>query len=249
MPSVTTRIGEVRQPKGGFIPRTRFKATKIDDGILLEKENIDPRLVGITVDYLTRMTQGCIAQDAFSISLLGARNIHKEGIALSLLKDIKGLSRTSVANACRLASFDKYLRTSIREYTPVESISPDEKTINNIITMVNRGIIFFRKHGPVVMNGVTFPGGYTITVDSGDGDFLTSDTLWDFKVSTAEPTSKHTLQLLVYYIMGCHSIHREFQKIQYLGIFNPRLNKVYRLDIANIDEDVIKTIEREVICY
>jgi len=102
MPSVTTRVGEVRQPKGGFVPRNRFKTTTIDDGILLEKENVDPRLVGIAVDYLTRMTQGCIAQNAFSISLEGARNIQKEYIALALLKDIERLTKTSVTNACRL---------------------------------------------------------------------------------------------------------------------------------------------------
>ena len=32
---------------------------------------------------------------------------------------------------------------------------------------------------------------YTETVSAGDGDFLTSDTLWDFKVSKSKPTNKH----------------------------------------------------------
>ena len=48
----------------------------------------------------------------------------------------------------------------------------------------------------------TFEGGYTNIVSSGDGDYLTEDTLWDFKVSKEEPKSKYTLQLLMYYIMG-----------------------------------------------
>ena len=42
------------------------------------------------------------------------------------------------------------------------------------------------------------PGGYTDKITSGDGDFLTVDTLWDFKVLKANIKSQHTLQLLVY---------------------------------------------------
>lgn len=41
-------------------------------------------------------------------------------------------------------------------------------------------------------------GGYTYTFESGDGDFLTADTLLDFKVSKSKPTNKHNLQLLMY---------------------------------------------------
>jgi len=92
-------------------------------------------------------------------------------------------------------------------------------------------------------------GGYTATVISGDGDFLTSDTLWDFKVSINKPTSKHTLQLLMYWIMGQHSGQECFKNISKIGIFNPRLNAVYLFDMSKIDPNIIKIIEDEVICY
>ena len=36
-------------------------------------------------------------------------------------------------------------------------------------------------------------GGYTYDVDRGDGDYLTEDTLWDYKVSKNKLTSKTTL--------------------------------------------------------
>lgn len=86
-------------------------------------------------------------------------------------------------------------------------------------------------------------------VSSGDGDYLTNDTIWDFKVSKNEPTSKHSLQLLMYYILGKHSIHSQFNQIQYLGIYNPRLNKVYRYDIYNLSKEVIEEVSSEVIGY
>ena len=53
----------------------------------------------------------------------------------------------------------------------------------------------------------------------------------------------------MYYIMGCHSIHKEFQDIKKLGIFNPRLNKIYLLEIANISDEVIQEVSSEVIGY
>lgn len=100
----------------------------------------------------------------------------------------------------------------------------------------------------LISNNGSF-GGYTATVSQGDGDFLTSDTLWDFKVSKLKPTNKNTLQLLMYWIMGQHSGQEIYKKITKLGIFNPRLNVVYLLDIKKIPKDIIETVEKEVICY
>ena len=67
---------------------------------------------------------------------------------------------------------------------------------------------------------MTFEGGYTHTVNAGDGDFMTADTLWDFKVSKKKPTKDHTLQLIMYWRMGLHSIHPEYKNVRYLGIVN-----------------------------
>lgn len=115
--------------------------------------------------------------------------------------------------------------------------------------MVNRSLLFFNKYGPITKDGFTFEGGYTKVIDSGDGDFLTSDTLWDFKVSKNNPTSAHTLQLLIYYIMGIHSIHNEFKSIKKLGIFNPRTNCVYLYNVSTIPQGIIDEVSKEVIGY
>ena len=53
----------------------------------------------------------------------------------------------------------------------------------------------------------------------------------------------------MYWIMGKHSGKSIFNNITKLGIFNPRLNIVYLLDIKNISEDIIKAVEDNVICY
>ena len=86
-------------------------------------------------------------------------------------------------------------------------------------------------------------------IASGDGDFITHDTLWDFKVSKNPPTSKHTLQILIYWRMGLHSVHPEYKAIKYLGIYNPRLNMVYRVDVDSITEETIRSVDKDVIGY
>ena len=65
-----------------------------------------------------------------------------------------------------------------------------------------------KEYGSVIADSFTFEkNGYTETVDSGDGDCLTSDTIWDVKVTKSTPNSKNTLQILMYYIMGKHLKH------------------------------------------
>lgn len=53
----------------------------------------------------------------------------------------------------------------------------------------------------------------------------------------------------MYWRMGLRSIHPEFQNIKYLGIYNPRMNKVYRIAVENISEEVIREVEKDVIGY
>ena len=131
-----------------------------------------------------------------------------------------------------------------------EEINPSIETIENIRIMVKRSMTFWEKYGEITVSGFTFePTGYTETVNSGDGDYLTKDTLWDFKVSKSNLTSKNTLQLLMYWIMGKHSGKPEFKNINKLGVFNPRLNIVYLLETSEISKEIIKKVEDDVICY
>lgn len=250
MPSVVKRINIIKQPYGGYIRPREFECKQLqDDFILSIEENIHSGLIGLAVDYLTRFKLNQDAKEAFQVSLLGAKIIHKEDTANELMQGIKGLDNNSIINACKLSGFDVCYRASTKNYKPVEEIIPDSKTIDNIRIMVNRCLTFTGLYGPIVKSNFTFEGGYTKFIDSGDGDYLTKDTLWDLKVSKYEPKSKHTLQLLVYYLMGLHSIHSEYDRITNLGIFNPRLNKVYIISIDKIPIEVMDDVERNVIGY
>lgn len=255
MSSVTGRIKGSKQPRGGYINPRSMECRRLDDGRHLHaNESIHSSIAGLAVDYLSRLANGATPQDAFAISLLGAELLGVEERAraeVSLARLTSGVlpDGDAVEAACCLAGYDVAFRVGPQHYNPDARTQPDGPTVENIQTMVVRAVEFFAEYGPVTLDGFTFPGGYTDIVTSGDGDFLTSDTLWDFKVSVNEPTKNHTLQLLMYYLMGNHSGQTEFETITHLGLFNPRLNTVYRIAVTDVPAQVIEEVAQDVIGY
>jgi hypothetical protein len=256
MASVTQRIKTITQPQGGYLPVAMFDHivmnNKVND-IAYEESFIHGSIIGTAVDYLTRfMLTGDVGR-AFSISLIGAEYARQSENAKKLLDQIQGMDDKSIQAACHLVQYDVFARNAIDAiaYLHDGTIAADMGTISNIRIMVESALRLFEKHGTIVSIGTTFEGGYTDTINSGDADYLTVDTLWDFKVTKRErPTSQETLQLLVYYIMGLHSLkHTDFERVKYLGIFNPRYNTIYRCAIDKIDKETIRAVEERVIRY
>lgn len=298
--SVTGRVKLLEQEheKRDYIKLRQFDKKIINDGIeLRDSENISPAIVGMAVDYLSRMILEIyeanlisipsvddilyaknpalnllkisynqklfsqkfseIKKNAFDISLRGARELDSmNGCAddetiysLKILDSITGLDNNSIKYACQLVGYDSCFRSGLAAYVPVMTIQPDNNTIDNIRIMVKRVVAFFIVNGPIIIFGPTFEGGYSEIVSTGDGDYVTDDTIWDLKVSKKSPQTKHTLQLLMYYIMGKKSIHKEYNSVRYIGIYNPRLNISYKLDIAHLDKNIIEDVSKNVICY
>ncbi len=247
---VSRRAKTYSQPIGGFINPRSMTRIQFDDGIQLGPEEIDASIVGTAVDYLTRLMLGTPAEEAFEISIAGsimARCFDEVFDLITLY--INGLDNESIATACVVVMFDSYARAGRPPSTNPFDLEVDDVTCENIRTMVRRGLTFFEEYGPVTEHGPRFPGGYTDTVPQGDGDFLTKDTIWDFKVSKNTPTAQHTLQLAMYYLMGKHSTNKHFETVEKIGIFNPRLNAAFILDMSTVPKNVIETIEKDVIGY
>lgn len=253
--SVTQLIKKVKQPYGGYIPVKTMNIIEVNDGITvnIEDENINAGLVGLAVDYLSRFMvekkELNLKSEAFAISLMGSKIINQSHEAQIMLKKIIGLDSTSIKMACKLASYDVCYRMSPFYYKELTEFDISDQTVMNIKTMVERTLLFFDKYGPVTKHGMTFEGGYTNIVSSGDADFMTKDTLWDLKVSKNPPNSSATFQILIYYILGKHSVHKEFNDLKYIGIFNPRSNLIYQKKISEIDCKTISYIESDVMGY
>ena len=253
--SVTRRANTIKQPRGGYVKRLDFKETPLGPGEegLYECENIHATLIGLAVDYLTRYVLTGDVKDAFKISLLGAQNIGEvetaERLVRGVKKGIKDLDDQSIINAVKLSGFDVCCRSSVLGYTPVSLIRPNADTIENIRIMVQRTLNFFELYGPLVLSGFTFKGGYTKIIASGDADYLTEDTLWDLKVLKNYINKNHIMQLLIYWRMGLRSDYETFKNVKFLGIYNPRQNKVFTYDLSKLSLEIIRIIDEEVIGY
>ena len=250
MYSVTSRCAMIKQPRGGYVKTSYFDVIERKDKFSIsDNENIAPVLVGAAVDYLTRMMMGANVFDAFSIPLAGSFIANKKAESRLLIGRIGGLDEESIRNACKLAGFDACVRRGPSAYKPISEIEPNKDTISNIYSMVLRCLIFWDEYGPIVKSGVTFTGGYTPIVSSGDADYLTEKTLWDLKVLRKDPYSANTLQLLMYYILGKHSSTSEFSSVENIGFYNPRKNKVHLCPVSRIPSEVIKLVEHDIMGY
>lgn len=250
MYSVSSRAEKYKQPRGGFISIREFSETNFSDcKTLNQNENIHAGLIGMAVDYLFRYSTGGSLEECFEVSLMGADLVQDSKKAEKLLTSITGLDDESILSACKLVGYDVCFRVGVQRYKPIEYINPDIDTIHNIRTMVQRCIAFIVLRGPIAIDGFTFQNAYTNIVSTGDGDFITKDTLWDLKTSVRKPTTRDTLQILMYYLMGLKSIHKEFDNITRIGIFNPRLNTEFLMNIKDINQSVIKEVNSEVIGY
>lgn len=275
MASVYSRAREVKQPYGGYLQSSQFEIIQMKDGLSLNAdENIHGSYVGLAVDYLTRFMLGEKKDDAFRFSLLGASSLGDKifNNAFRLLYNINGLDDKSIFSACKLVVYDVCCRNPARANSAIQAykeMRPNSETLSNIRILVQRSLLFFDQYGPITSSGFTFYppnrdpceiklnmiskkgsyGGYTATVSSGDGDFLTKDTLWDFKVTRDKPSSRDRLQVLMYWIMGKHSGQEIYKNINKIGIYNPRHNLVYLLDMETVSPEIIEIVEREVICY
>lgn len=243
MISVTQKIKEVKQPYGGYLNPKEFKVIEKQDEEVLGEETISGSLVGLAVDYLTRLMLNNSTSSAFKISMSGASMVMEVEKAQNLLNNIKGLDDNSIISACKLVGYDACARSGLNYYTNVDKINPDSATINNIRIMVNRTLSFFQEYGPVIRMGESLNNGNV----KGDYDYLTNDTLWDLKVSKTKPTSQNTLQLLSYYMIGKQLEQKEISNITKLGIFNPRENCIYIKNINEISSDVMNAVLNDVI--
>ena len=99
--SVTQRVDQVKQPIGGYLKPKDFDEVILGPGIeeLNKEENIKPNLVGTAVEYFTHFMTGASPENAFRISIMGARLIGKETEAEALLKKVKGLDDNSIVSA------------------------------------------------------------------------------------------------------------------------------------------------------
>ena len=68
---------------------------------------------------MTRYIEGVALEEAFKISIQGAKMMHYEKKAEKLLNNITGLNKSSIISACRMVGFDSIFRAGPMTYKPL----------------------------------------------------------------------------------------------------------------------------------
>lgn len=249
--SMVARVHAWHQPPGGLLPVSLFSRRVMDDPMPLHDrvaETVPADIAGLYVDYMTRAMTGSDVRDAFRVPLTGARLVGDGARAERLVSMVDGFFGGSIRAACMLLDYDRASRHGPGGWRP-RRIDVDGPTCWNLSRMVARSLAFLDEYGPVVWRDFRFDGGYTDLITSGDGDFLTCDTLWDFKVSKRPPTPMGTLQVLTYWRMGLHSRYPVYRSIRRLGLWNPRLDTAWLLDVDRIGDGLRGLVDERIIGY
>lgn len=258
MSSISRIAKEAKQPRGGYVKLEEFHEQSFDDGMcVVGAFSISPSIVGLAVDYLTRMMLGASAEEAFEVSLKGARLIGRgeHAKALEMVDSLRRkdgdalLDEEGIRFACRLSGYDVAYRRGKQDFKPVDGIDPDERTVADIRLMAARSASFFSGQGSDIVSGFTLHGGMTDKLEAGDGDYVAGGTLWDLKCSKRKPSAEHTLQVICYWLAGMRSRQGEFADIEAVGLFNPLLNKAWTKPLSEISDEVLDEIAVKVLSY
>lgn len=223
-----------------------------DEKQLNDNEYVRSDIVGLAVDYLSRMMITGDKSKAFRISLMFKRltkyppESWECHAADRLFEHITGVDDSSIINACQLVCFDDLFRASKfdnNNFRYLQTLQPAQykSTVENIRVMVQRCIDYFKGcHSPDTGFCVKYGGVF------GDGDYFTGTELCDLKVSKyklyegrPENFLHHTKQVLLYWYAGLHTEGLDFSKIDTLSIFNPRLNMAWKLKVSQLPEDLL----------
>jgi hypothetical protein len=116
-----------------------------------------------------------------------------------------------------------------------------DETLAHIDEMRIRVAQCFERYGRPVDPGSWAVHSERFRLD-GHIDFVTADTIWDLKVSDSAPDRTDVLQLLLYWI-AFRDDPTNASTIANLGICNPRLDTVWRINVREIPTEVVLAVE------
>lgn len=253
------------QPEGGFLPvycLEQIYGAPDKDLHPFYMENLPPRFASTLVDSISKFLAGAPLETAFHRTIVGAE-MAEEYYPDSVnrvkwhLARIRGIDRNSIFHAFEAVQYNDWYYNFLGALVQFQKNEeekpsfPNRASLENVQLLIERSMAFFEVFGPVVQYDVPFsPNGYTgKTKGNAESDFLTKDTLWEFRVSRFRPNCHHTLQMLMYYIMGKHSQNPLYDTVTTIGIYNPFLDIVFRYNMSDMPVEYLREVELDILGF
>lgn len=243
-------------PLNKIIKSQDFRTKHLSEDALISEvdEIITPSNFGTELDYLTRfvMLADGHAFDLANIELKRyldhglitpvefMRVINKEeklGRLAENISEVDDIPDKVFRLALDICAWEVAFRTN-KYIKP--TVYPDRVTIKHMKVMMKRIEDFFDQFGWPTRDafGASTKNGYL----SGDGDYLLKNTIVDLKASNKTTMQIYWVrQLLLYYTLGFYN-HFNDEKIDRLIIFNARVDMVFYINVADIDQSVFEFV-------
>lgn len=217
----------------------------------LEDENINAASTGTLIDFLTRAIvlndSDALDISAYGVEQLGSEQQKKEYLnyaamfkTLSEDQKIDNLADDIFNLGLDICAWEQALRSGL--YIK-PTIYPNKVTISHYKTMLKRAKRYLQNVGNIIRTG--YSAATENGLISGDGDYLSDDTLIDFKVSKRATMSPYWVcQLFLYRVLLKDKIVSPAQ-IKKLMIYNPRRDEGFLLDLTTIDPDILKFVKSQ----
>jgi hypothetical protein len=229
---VRGRAEQASQPPGGLLPLARFNRYELG-GVALKRqtESGNAGTIGSAVELIAR----------WDIALDPRATGDPLAAALEAIRGVRHGEHNSSIFA-RLAAAQRAREWTADEFEEAEWTAGDgDETLSHIAEMRTRVARCFERFGRPVRPGTWAVNSARFHLD-GHIDFVAVDTLWDLKVSGTAPSASDVLQLLLYWLTFSEDQDNELD-IAYLGIYNPRVDTVWRISVVDIPEDVMSALE------
>lgn len=243
-------------PLNKIIKSQDFRTKHLSEDALISEvdEIITPSNFGTELDYLTRFVM--LADDhAFDLANIELKRyldhglitpvefmrvINKEeklGRLAENISEVDDIPDKVFRLALDICAWEVAFRTN-KYIKP--TVYPDRVTIKHMKVMMKRIEDFFDQFGWPTRDafGASTKNGYL----SGDGDYLLKNTIVDLKASNKTTMQIYWVrQLLLYYTLGFYN-HFNDEKIDRLMIFNARVDMVFYINVADIDQSVFEFV-------
>lgn len=261
------------QPRGGFLPVDSMEVASISDDSdfsakvekLAKKSTMPDAMMAQCLDYMIKIYVNAV------LSFEGMNPVHimstlrsarsgatKANKREEFMQAFTGL-REEMLNRNRPMDYKKVLQllSENSEYEAVAHAGKVFKNSNYKVTKADAELFEYISRSSLLhfclLNHRTAPNFFLGTkaknVAPSACDIATDFVLYELKYTKSEPTSKHTFQLLLYYIVGLHEHTQAFWRIHQLEVVNLRLGKAYIIRTDQITDETIKTIEKDILGY
>lgn len=224
---VRGRAQRTPQPPGGLLPLGSFESYEFGGSLLARSTESGP--AGTIASAVELFARWDLADD---------KRTHAEptAAALEAIRAVRRGEHTETGPAI-IASIFRSDDNDLLDELGWE----DDETLSHIGEMRARVSRCFERFGEPVS-----PTMWQVHSEKfqlrGHIDFVSSNTIWDLKVSSTKPSNVDLLQLLLYWTVAKDNPDTGLE-VTHLGICNPRRDAAWRIAVRDVPEDVIRALD------